>query len=239
MVTLSPGAGPGALRMLVTHLLATTDAQRLEAGVDLDNVTAQRTLRQAGFEFEGVLRGADRMVFGLLRTDVAPVERRVLALGDAVALAESLPAERERFYAGGNGDFEPDLDDRPRLTGPSRGTVVSILDAETGELLGGLAWRPVDHGGTVGCTAWNIGIGLLPEARGRGVGTAAQRLVADHLFATTGVDRVEASTAVGNVAEQKALEKAGFRREGVLRGAQLRGGERHGLVHYSRLRTDQ
>ncbi len=117
--------------------------------------------------------------------------------------------------------------------------MVSILDAETGELLGGVTWQPVDHGGTVGCTAWNIGIGLLPEARGRGVGTAAQRLVADHLFATTELDRVEASTDVGNVAEQQALEKAGFRREGVLRGAQLRGGERHGLVHYSRLRTDQ
>lgn len=111
MVSLSPGAGPTALRMLVTHLLATTDAQRLEAGVDLDNVPAQRTLRHAGFEFEGVLRGVDRMVFGLLRADVAPAGRRVLALSGGVALAESLPGERQRFYAGGT---------------------------ETGELLGGL-----------------------------------------------------------------------------------------------------
>ncbi len=126
----SPGAGPAALRMLVTHLLATTDAERLEAGVDLGNVPAQRALRHVGFEFEGVLRGVDRMVFGLLRADVAPTERRGLALGDGVALAESLPGERERFYAGGPGDFESDPDDRPRLTGPSRGTVVSELASE-------------------------------------------------------------------------------------------------------------
>ncbi len=66
-----------------------------------------------------------------------------------------------------------------------------------------------------------------------------QRLLADHLFATTEVDRVEASTAVDNVAEQKALERAGFRREGVLRGAQVRGDVRHALIQYSRLRTDQ
>jgi hypothetical protein len=116
--------------MLVTHLLATTDAERLEAGVDLGNVPAQRALRHVGFEFEGVLRGVDRMVFGLLRADVAPAERRVLALGDGVALAESLPGERERFYAGGTGDFESDPDDRPRLTGPTRGTVVSELASE-------------------------------------------------------------------------------------------------------------
>ena len=41
-----------------------------------------------------------------------------------------------------------------------------------------------------------------------------------------------------NVVEQRALEGAGFSREGVLRGAQWRRGEWHDLVSYARLRTD-
>jgi RimJ/RimL family protein N-acetyltransferase len=52
------------------------------------------------------------------------------------------------------------------------------------------------------------------------------------------VHRVQASTDVLNVAEQRALERAGFQREGVLRGAQWRRGAFHDLVSYARLRTD-
>ena len=45
----------------------------------------------------------------------------------------------------------------------------------------------------------------LPEHRGRGIGTAAQRLVAEHLFAHTTVHRLEAVTETINIAEQRAL----------------------------------
>jgi RimJ/RimL family protein N-acetyltransferase len=71
-----------------------------------------------------------------------------------------------------------------------------------------------------------------------GHGSAAQRMLAGYLFATTPVNRVEASTDVENIAEQKALERAGFTREGVLRGAQFRDGGWHDLVGYARLRDD-
>lgn len=71
---------------------------------------------------------------------------------------------------------------------------------------------------------------MLPEARGRGYGTQAHRLLARYLFAHTPVHRVEASTEVGNVAEQRTLEKAGFTREGVTRGVGWRDGAwRHRL----------
>ena len=63
-------------------------------------------------------------------------------------------------------------------------------------------------------------------------------MLADYLFATTAVDRVEASTDVENIAEQRSLEKAGFVREGVIRGAQYRPDGRHDLVNYARLRSD-
>jgi RimJ/RimL family protein N-acetyltransferase len=44
---------------------------------------------------------------------------------------------------------------------------------------------------------------------------------------------------VDNLAEQRALERAGFAREGVLRSAQFRDGRFHDLVLYSRLRSDR
>jgi RimJ/RimL family protein N-acetyltransferase len=52
------------------------------------------------------------------------------------------------------------------------------------------------------------------------------------------VERLEASTDVGNLAEQRALERAGFTSEGTLRHAQFRDGEFHDMVLYSRLRGD-
>ena len=104
--------------------------------------------------------------------------------------------------------------------------------------IGAVTWHRVGYGPNDGSAAWNIGISLIPSERGRGYGAEAQRLLADYLFAATTFDRVEASTDVENVAEQRALEKAGFVREGLLRGAQERSGARHDLVNYARLRTD-
>jgi RimJ/RimL family protein N-acetyltransferase len=86
--------------------------------------------------------------------------------------------------------------------------------------------------------ALNIGLSLIPDARGRGYGTEAQRLIAELLFRLFDIQRVEASTDIDNVAEQRSLEKAGFTREGVLRRAQSRAGGYHDLVSYSILRED-
>jgi RimJ/RimL family protein N-acetyltransferase len=87
--------------------------------------------------------------------------------------------------------------------------------------------------------SWEIGIILLPEARGRGYGTQAQRLLARYLFAHTTVQRIWAGTEVENIAEQRALEKAGFTREGITRATGWRDGAWRDGVIYSLLRTDQ
>ncbi len=108
----------------------------------------------------------------------------------------------------------------------------------TGTPVGTVEWRRVGYGPSPGSDAWNIGIEIRPEARGRGYGTEAQRLLAAWLFEHTDANRVEASTDVENVAEQRALAKAGFIREGIVRGAQLRAGAYHDLVNYSRVRGD-
>ena len=88
-------------------------------------------------------------------------------------------------------------------------------------------------------SALNFGIELIPDARGQGYGTEAQALLVDYLFATTDVHRIEASTDIDNLAEQRSLEKAGLRREGVNRGAQFRAGAYHDLIVFALLREDR
>ena len=105
--------------------------------------------------------------------------------------------------------------------------------------LGTVQWRPVPYGPGPGSQALDIGISLRPGGWGRGHGARAQRLLVEYLFATTGVHRVTASTDVDNTAERKALLRAGFRPEGVLRGAQWRQGAYRDLLGFSRLRTDR
>jgi RimJ/RimL family protein N-acetyltransferase len=121
------------------------------------------------------------------------------------------------------------------LLDETEGTLLVTL---AGEPVGAVQWHVVTYGPNTGSRALNIGISLEPSARGRGVGAAAQARLAEYLFAQTPVHRVEASTDVANRAEQRALEKAGFVREGVLRGAQFRRGAWRDMVLYSRLRSD-
>lgn len=104
--------------------------------------------------------------------------------------------------------------------------------------VGTVGWHQVLHGPNVGSIALDIGISLRPEHRGHGHGSRAQRMAAEYLFHTFPVHRVQASTDVANVVEQKALERAGFAREGLIRGAQWRAGAWHDLVSYARLRDD-
>ena len=113
-----------------------------------------------------------------------------------------------------------------------------LVVEEAGTIAGSVSWHAVPYGPNPQSRAWNIGIELDVAFCGRGIGTVAQRLLADMLFATTDAARVEAMTDVENRAEQRALEKAGFRREGVLRSAQWRRGAWHDLVAYARVRGD-
>jgi len=107
-----------------------------------------------------------------------------------------------------------------------------------GQPIGTVGWHEVHYGPPPKSRAWNIGIAFIPDARGQGYGGIAQRLLADYLFEMTDANRVEASTDVENVAEQRALEKAGFQREGIQRGAQFRAGAHHDLITYARVRDD-
>jgi RimJ/RimL family protein N-acetyltransferase len=132
-------------------------------------------------------------------------------------------------------------DDEPKDPPPPMlgRVIIDLTDAGGVRAFAGyLSWHVVPYGPNQGSHAWNIGIEVAETARGHGVGTVAQRLLARWLLATTHVQRIEASTDVTNVAEQKSLERAGFTREGVLRSAQKRADGRHDLYSYSLLPAD-
>jgi RimJ/RimL family protein N-acetyltransferase len=119
------------------------------------------------------------------------------------------------------------------LIGADGGTLVVVRGEER---LGLVNWRRQQT--TPAGYCWEIGITLRPEVRGRGYGTQAHRLLAHYLFAHTTAHRIWAGTEVDNIAEQRALEKAGFTREGVTRGSGWRDGAWRDGVVYSLLRTD-
>ncbi|CAM3201584.1 GNAT family protein [Nocardioides dubius] len=110
--------------------------------------------------------------------------------------------------------------------------------APGGQLVGNVSWVWQRWGPNEQSRNPMIGIWLSPAARGRGLGTQAQRTLVDLFFRHTTVNRVEAHTDVGNVAEQRALERAGFAQDGTIRGAQWRDGAYRDGYLYSILRSD-
>lgn len=107
----------------------------------------------------------------------------------------------------------------------------AIADAETGRLLGSIGVRWNDRR-DVG----EIGYWVRADARGRGVITRALALVTRYAF-EHGAARLQLRADPENAPSCRAAEKAGFRREGVLRSAHWneRLGRRQDHVLYSLL----
>jgi RimJ/RimL family protein N-acetyltransferase len=167
------------------------------------------------------------------------VRLRDLAPADA-DIVDAWNAAPERSEFNDFGEPPSPLQREVLAHGPMRNEHNGMLLVETvaGVAIGTVGWHKVRYGPNPESDAWNIGIELEPGSRGRGFGTEAQRELAIYLFDTTDVNRVEASTDVDNLAEQRSLEKAGYTREGIQRGSQFRAGGYHDLVTYARLRDD-
>ena len=114
---------------------------------------------------------------------------------------------------------------------------LTVVD-RSGEAVGTVSYIAVFHGPPPSNRVYNIGIDIDPGQRRRGYGAEAQALLARYLFDTYTIERVEASTDVENAPEIRALERAGFTREGVLRRAQWRAGDWHDIALYSKLRGE-
>jgi RimJ/RimL family protein N-acetyltransferase len=127
-----------------------------------------------------------------------------------------LTLERLRVRIARSGRF---VEGRLDLAVESGGTLVGTIEARA-------------PAGALPPGVCELGIGLFPEARGRGLGTEAVELLAGRLLAD-GFARVQASTDAANWAMRRALEKAGFSFEGTLHRFMPDGGRRVDYVLYA------
>jgi ribosomal-protein-serine acetyltransferase len=109
-----------------------------------------------------------------------------------------------------------------------------IFDARTGAYFGGTG---LNHFVRRDLYA-NLGYWVRTSSTGRGIASSATRLLARFGLEELGLQRIEIVAAVGNVASQRAAEKAGAVREGVLRKRLQLFGKPHDAVIYSLVAED-
>jgi len=112
-------------------------------------------------------------------------------------------------------------------------TIFFIIEKKDGTKIGHIGGWTRGRGRTM-----EIGFALLPNERRKGFGTEAIQMMIDHLFMTRDIARIQTSTDTKNEASQKALEKAGFTKEGMMRKSWYMRGEYRDHYLYSVLREE-
>lgn len=125
-------------------------------------------------------------------------------------------ADVRRLIAGDTGHLAiapgwPHEDTAPGLSFVGTGGRAWLICDDDDRVVGecGTKTAPDDAG------AVEIGYGLAPQSRGRGIGTQALQLLIDEVCALPDVRRIDASVHVGNTASIRLLERAGFARDGA------------------------
>jgi RimJ/RimL family protein N-acetyltransferase len=115
----------------------------------------------------------------------------------------------------------------------SEGLSLAIADERSDEALGNITLLFRQQPGTIAIGYW-----LVERVRGRGLGSRAVALLARWALTDAALERVEALVVPDNVASQRVLEKAGFRREGHLRSYLVFETRRTDALIYSLLPAD-
>lgn len=220
---------------------------RIELLAEVENIPSQRVALAAGYRREGIHRAAlplrdgsraDMVGFArlagdpplritpylpffpgeelcdgtvrLTRLTAADAAELHRMLGDPQVLRHHLPPVR------------PTLEEvvrRCRYTGAwwlhGDRAEIAVRDARSGAFAGHL--QLIDISPQLGQAT--IGYSLLPEHRGRGLMTRAVSLLTRWAFTATPLQRIIAVTAPDNVRSRRVLERCGFTREALLRGA--------------------
>jgi RimJ/RimL family protein N-acetyltransferase len=111
---------------------------------------------------------------------------------------------------------------------------LAVIAAADGVPLGSVGLQRIDWDQLRG----EIGYWTSPWGRGRGAAPSAVRLLAAHAFEVAGLQRIEVIPYADNPASQRVAEKAGCKREGVMRSYFAARGVRHDCVMYSLLPGD-
>lgn len=84
-----------------------------------------------------------------------------------------------------------------------------------------------------------IGYALFnPTYHGKGIMTEAVKLLTDHLFKTTLLNRLEIHMHVDNIASEKVAIHCGYQKDGVARGAHFSRGKHIDVARYALLREE-
>ena len=83
-----------------------------------------------------------------------------------------------------------------------------------------------------------IGYTMLPNERRKGYCSEATNIMVDYLFLSKDTMRIQATTDARNLASQKLLEKADFKKEGPMRKCAFVRGEWRDFYLYSILREE-
>ncbi|MGI8494783.1 MAG: GNAT family N-acetyltransferase [Pyrinomonadaceae bacterium] len=110
----------------------------------------------------------------------------------------------------------------------------AILDAETERFVGGIGLNQPNKSREI----YNLGYWVRVSEQNRGIASEATRILAKTAFEDLPLNRIEILSAIENIPSQKAAEKSGAAREGVLRKRLVIAGRIHDAVLFSFVRED-
>lgn len=105
----------------------------------------------------------------------------------------------------------------------------AVLDSQTGRYLGGCGLNHIDPAYKTA----NLGYWVRSSSTGHGIATVAAMLLAHFGFTQIELNRIEIIVAVENNRSQRVAEKAGAKREGILRNRIPINGLVHDAVVFS------
>lgn len=114
------------------------------------------------------------------------------------------------------------------------GAIFAVERAKDGELVGSIGVREIDRSHLQAELGFYVGVPWW----GNGYAAAAVRILLPFVFGPLGMNRVYAHHMVRNPASGRVLEKAGFRREGLLRQRVRKWGVYEDVVLLALLRSD-
>jgi [ribosomal protein S5]-alanine N-acetyltransferase len=164
---------------------------------------------------------------------------RLLADADVPAIAEACrdPAI-QRFTTVPDPYDEEDARSWGRRSAESAAAGVGIeaviADAGSDRPLGSIGLRRSGHDQG----RWAIGYLVFPGERNRGIASRAVSLISRFAFDELEAERLEIQVEPENAASLRVAERAGYRREGLLRAHQEIKGVRRDMVSYSLIRGE-
>lgn len=109
---------------------------------------------------------------------------------------------------------------------------VAICDLKTDEVIGMIGLNIINHPHKRA----EVGYWIAEEYWGTGMMLEALNLMVDYYFENMKLERIYAFVIPDNIPSWKLLEKAGFEREGLLKGLMRKEGKRYDHYIYARLK---